>query len=164
MIRKRQRLAFFAIGGLGLLAAIGPGLAATLALPTTVPAAGQGAVEVKGFTVSDIDWSINGDGFITSVTFKIVRDVSGQAAVSSALGEGAGNAVVRSRLEVGSGSPFVVSKSSAWISCVTTAVETTHGAAVCTFPGDAGSGADLGITASELSRVNVIAFDRTSSS
>jgi len=161
-MRRRQRFAFLAIGGLGLLAAVAPGLAATLALPATVPAAGQGAVEVKGFTVSDIDWSINDDGFITSVTFKVVRDVSGQAAVSSALDEKSGNAVVRSRLEVGSGSPFVISKSSAWISCVTTAVPTTHGAAVCTFPGVAGTAPTLGITASELSRVNVIAFDRTS--
>jgi hypothetical protein len=160
-MRRRQRFAFLAIGGLGLLAAVAPGLAATLALPATVPAAGQGAVEVKGFTVSDIDWSINDDGFITSVTFKVVRDVSLQAAVSSAVDEKSGNAVVRSRLEVGSGSPFVISKSSAWISCATTA-GTTDGAAVCTFPGVAGTAPTLGITASELSRVNVIAFDRTS--
>jgi hypothetical protein len=158
-MRKNQRFAFLAIGGLGLLAAIAPGLAAGIAVPTTVPAAGQGAVEIKGFTVSNIDWGVDADGFVTQVTFRIVRDVTGQNAVSSASNEGDGNAVVRSRLEVGTGTgdSFAVSvaDSSAWISCETTAVSTTHGDAECDFPTGAG-----GVTASDLNRVNIIAFDR----
>lgn len=162
-MRKRQRLAFFAIAGLGLLAAIAPGLAAGIAVPSTTPAAGQGAVLVEGFTVTDIDWAINDDGYVTSVTFDIARDtaVTARQPVVAAADELSGDAVVRARLEVGSGSPFVSTKTSQWNSCVVTvAGANAFGDATCTFPGAAGTAPAIGITASELSRVNIIAFDR----
>lgn len=148
-MRKRQRLAFLAIGGLGLLAAIAPGLAATLTVPTGtgVPAAGQAAVEVQGFTVTAIDWTVDSaTSEVDEVSFTITRSQAGAAAVNAVVAETSGDAIVRVRLEedpVG-GSP------KDWVSCAVTA-----GAATCNT---SASGATM--VAGDLDKVNIIAFDR----
>ena len=146
MFRKRRRLAFLAIGGLGLLAAIAPGLAAGIAVPTgsNVPAAGQGTVAVQGFIVTGIDWTISGDGDVTKVTFTITREDSDAGAVETGPGE---NAVVRIRLES-------TGADAGWVDCVVTG---TAGAAVC----DTSASGDT-MPAEDLDRVNIIAFDSTS--
>jgi len=155
IMRKNQRFAFLAIGGLGLLAAIAPGLAAGIAVPGggAVPAAGQGAVTVQGFVVTDIDWTVDDDSAkVTSVRFDIKRDASGALAVESAVGEAAGNAVVRVRLEKDA------STTTTWTSCAATG-GTDGGAparATCTLVNE-----DQQMLASDLTTVNIIAFDLT---
>jgi len=147
MFRKRRRLAFLAIGGLGLLAAIAPGLAAGIAVPTgsNVPAAGQGTVAVQGFIVTGIDWTISGDGDVTEVTFTITREDSDAGAVVTGPG---GNAVVRIRLESDD------EPDAGWVDCDVTG---TAGAADC----DTSASGDT-MPAEDLDRVNIIAFDSTS--
>ena len=147
-MRKRQRLAFFAIAGLGLLAAIAPGLAANIGVPTgtSVPAAGQASVAVQGFTVTAIDWTVDSTTTeVDQVSFTITRSEAGAAAVNAAADESSGDAIVRVRLEeVPVGSPKT------WVSCAVTA-----GAATCDT---SGSGATM--FAGDLDNVNIIAFDR----
>ena len=155
-MRKSQRFAFLAIGGLGLLAAIAPGLAANLTVPEdgAVPAAGQGAVTVQGFTVTSIDWTVDETTErVTSVRFDIKRSAEAAADVTSQVDELGGNAVVRVRLES-------ASHEAEWTSCATTG---TPARATCTLLAD-GTEAN-GITggqmkAADLEKVNIIAFDR----
>ena len=147
---KKQRFAFLAIGGLGLLAAIAPGLAATLNVPDADGiAAGQGAVPVESFTISDIDWEIDNDGFVTVVSFDIVRDIVGREDVIAAADESTGNAVVRVRLETDS-----VGTTGSWVSC---SVPSGGNRATC-----ATSTSTPKVEASALDEVNFVAFDRTS--
>ena len=147
---KRQRFTFLAIGGLGLMAAVGPGLAANLTVPTDAPAAGQGAVEIAGFTVTNINWAINDAGYVTSVTFDIARDVADKQAVAAAEDEKSGDAIIRTRLEA------TDDASTEWVSCAATS-ETASGAVTCTFdPSDS----DEQMAAADLATVNIIAFDR----
>jgi hypothetical protein len=148
MIRKRQRFAFLAIGGLGLLAAIAPGLAAGIAPPEDRPAAGQGTVLIEGFSVSNIDWEIDDDGNIIEVSFEIER-TGARSGVTSAEEEDSGNAVVRVRLEAESGTP------PEWVSCEKVNVDAR---AVCDTEAEADT-----MLASDLATVNIIAFDRTTS-
>jgi len=148
-MQRRQRLTFLAIGGLGLLAAIGPGLAANLTVPTaaTVPAAGQGTVTVQGFIVTDIAWTVDSTTTnVEAVRFTITRSADGATAVTAVAAESTGNAVVRVRLEK---DPIGASPQ-AFVSCAVTA-----GAAVCDT-----SAAGATLTASELGKVNIIAFDK----
>jgi hypothetical protein len=147
-MRKSQRFAFLAIGGLGLLAAIAPGLAAGIATPegASVPAAGQGIVDVQGFDVTAIDWTVEADGEVDQVTFTITRSENGATAVTAAADESSGDAVVRIRLELDP----VGSLPKDWVSCAV-----TTGSATCDT---SASGATM--AASDLSRVNIIAFDR----
>jgi hypothetical protein len=147
-MRKKQRLAFLAIGGLGLLAAIAPGLAATLTVPQggDVPAAGQGAVEVQGFEVTAIDWTVDdATANVTEVRFTIVRKAAGAAAVNAT--DADRNARVRVRLL---SAPGVGAN---WVDCSVTG---TGGSAVCDTSGD-----DDTMAASSLVSVDVIAFDST---
>lgn len=147
-MRKRQRLAFFAIAGLGLLAAIAPGLAANIGVPTgtSVPAAGQGSVDVQGFTVTAIDWTVDSATTeVHQVSFTIARSESGAAPVNAADDEGSGDAIVRVRLDA---DPLGTPKD--WVSCAVTA-----GAATCDT---SASGATM--DAGDLDQVNIIAFDR----
>lgn len=147
-MRKRQRFTFLAIGAIGLAAAIGPGLAATLTVPLagTVPAAGQGTVEVQGFIVSAIDWVVSSDdNNVDRVSFTIVRSESDAAAVNAVFLEDDGDAVVRVRLEE---EPIGTPK--AFVSCIV-----TSGSAVCDTSATAAT-----MTASTLAKVNIIAFDR----
>lgn len=147
-MRKRQRLTFLAVGAIGLAAAIGPGLAATLTVPTdaTVPAAGQGTVTVQGFEVEAIDWTVDDATKVTQVRFTIARSADGAAAVTAAADESSGNAIVRVRLEAdpvgGSPQDFV-------------ACTVTSGSASCDT-----SASTVTKTASDLATVNIIAFDR----
>jgi len=154
-MRKRQRFAFLAIGGLGLLAAVAPGLAANINTPTgaAVPAAGQGTVAVQGFVVTAIDWTVSDgttgsliDGNVDQVTFTIARSEPNAAAVTAAANELSGNAVVRIRLELNP----VGSTPKDWVSCAV-----TTGSATCDT---SASGATM--AASDLEVVNIIAFDR----
>jgi hypothetical protein len=146
-MRKKQRLAFLAIGGLGLLAAIAPGLAATLTVPTDVPAAGQGAIAVEGFTVSDIDWTVDGAGVVTQVQFDIVRKGARTNVIAVAT-ENAGDAIVRVRLETGTTATY-----GSWVAC---SVPETSNRATCDT-----STSTPTVTATALEKVNFIAFDRT---
>jgi hypothetical protein len=155
-MRKRQRLAFFAIGGLGLLAAVAPGLAAGIAVPggSDVPAAGQGAVTVQGFDVCDIDWVVSDStSKVTSVSFTIERSEDGANAcgantstVDSVADGSTGDAVVRVRLEASA-------SEAGWAGCVTTA-----GAATCTLDDSATPSQQM--LAADLVEVNIIAYDR----
>lgn len=147
-MRKRQRLAFLAIAGLGLLAAIAPGLAANIGVPTgtSVPAAGQASVTVQGFTVTAIDWTVDSaTSEVDQVSFTITRSESGASAVNAAADEASGDAIVRVRLEE---DPLGTAKN--WVSCAVTA-----GAATCDT-----SPAGSTMTAGDLDQVNIIAFDR----
>jgi len=148
-MRKRQRLAFLAIGGLGLFAAIAPGLTAGIDVPAdgAVPAAGQGEVVVQGFVVTDIEWEIDGAGDVVEVNFTIVRSANGAGAVVAAEDERSGNAVVRVRLEGAEGA-----SPAAWVSCDVTG---TAGTATCDT-----KGAGDTMAAADLGQVNIIAFDR----
>ena len=151
-MRKNHRFAFLAIGGLGLLAAVAPGLAATLTVPgdgsTRAPAAGQGLVTVQGFTVAEIEWVVDPTTErVTDVNFDILRDSGGS--VDDA------NAVVRVRLEASS-------ENAAWQECSVTAGAViceleTSGTASSISPGIHGAQ----MFASALERVNIIAFDRS---
>ena len=156
-MRKRQRFAFLAIGGLGLLAAVAPGLAANITTPTgaAVPAAGQGSVTVQGFDVTAIDWTISDgdtgsriDGNVDQVTFTITRAASDSAAVTAEANEGGGNAVVRIRLETTKADK----SDTAWVSCDVSS-SPSDGSAVCDT-------SDEAMLAEDLDRVNIIAFDR----
>lgn len=148
-MRKRQRLAFFAIAGLGLLAAIAPGLAANIGVPTgtSVPAAGQASVAVQGFTVTAIDWTVDSTTTeVDQVSFTITRSVDGAAAVNAAADESSGDAIVRVRLQENP----LESSPKTWVSCAVTA-----GAATCDT-----SGSTATMDAGDLDDVNIIAFDR----
>jgi hypothetical protein len=162
-MRKKQRFAFLAIGGLGLLAAIAPGLAATLTVPGggSAPAAGQGVVIVQGFTVTNINWVINDTTErVETVTFTIARNANEALAVTAAADAASGNAVVRVRLESAPGTA-----DAAWQNCVVTA-----GSATCTLAAAATAATDASAAApgvdgarmyaASLDRVNIIAFDR----
>jgi len=142
-MRKNQRYAFLAIGGLGLLAAIAPGLAANLGTPESAadrPAAGQGAVEVETFEVSTINWDFFADSTVVeTVTFTIAR--KNGVTVTSA------DATVRVRLEDDNAAPSDVSD---WITCAIPA----DNSASCTF---ATQGASL--SAEIIGSVNIVAFD-----
>ena len=149
---KRQRFTFLAIGGLGLMAAIGPGLAANLTVPTaaTVPAAGQGTVTVQGFTVTAIDWTVDdATTNVEEVRFTIERSEAGAAAVTAAEDEASGNAIVRVRLQA---DPIGTPQS--FVSCTVTS-SPSAGSAVCDT-----SAPTATMTASDLATVNIIAFDR----
>jgi hypothetical protein len=142
-MRKNQRFAFLAIGGLGLLAAIAPGLAAGLQVNTPasgVPAAGQGAIAVQGFVVENINWTVEDAGTVAEVTFDIYRgeecDTDGLNCASSSVADA--NATVRASLNDGV---------SNWVTCAVTA-----GAAECNT-------ATLNIDANDLVEVEVLAFD-----
>ena len=142
-MRKRQRFAFLAIGGLGLLAAIAPGLAAGLNIDDSAgtPAAGQGRVTVQGFEVANILWDVSDEGKVTEVTFDIERDGDGgTSTVDDA------NATVRVSLNTDSGGDTVYS----WTDC-----SVTTGEAVCTRTGTE-------IDANDLTEVEIIAFDSDS--
>lgn len=150
-MRKRQRLTFLAVGAIGLAAAIGPGLAATLTVPTaaTVPAAGQGTVTVQGFKVEAIDWTVDDvTSNVTEVRFTIARSAADAAAVTTAADE-SGNAIVRVRLEA---DPIGTPQS--FVSCTVTS-SPSAGSAVC----DTSEPTET-MTVSELATVNIIAFDR----
>jgi hypothetical protein len=163
-MRKNQRFAFLAIGGLGLLAAIAPGLAATLTVPedATAPAAGQGVVSVQGFEVTDISWTINDDTErVEVVTFTIVREDEDADAVDAAAdGSSAGgaNAVVRIRLEAdGSVADWQgCAVSSGQATCSLAAGTSAATDASATVPGIDGAR----MYAASLEKVNIIAFDR----
>lgn len=150
-MRKRQRLTFLAVGAIGLAAAIGPGLAATLTVPTdaTVPAAGQGTVTVQGFEVEAIDWTVDDATNVTEVRFTIARSAADAAAVTAAADESSGNAIVRVRLEA---DPIGTPQS--FVSCTVTS-SPSAGSAVC----DTSEPTET-MTASDLATVNIIAFDR----
>ena len=149
-MRKRQRFAFLAIGGLGLLAAVAPGLAAGIQTPSAAdaPAAGQGSVAVQGFVVEDINWSLSNAGKVTEVTFQVFRATDCSAsgdpvtydcdAASSTVDSA--NATVRASLTTTAGQ--------AWDDCTV-----TTGAAQCTR-NDA-------IDANDLNEVEILAFDST---
>ena len=139
-MRKKQRFAFLAIGGLGLLAAIAPGLAAGIQTPSgsDVPAAGQGDVEVVGYVVSDISWTFVENAIkIATVSFEITR---GDGAVKVK----ADNTTVRARLEASG------SDTTDWQECVVSGDD----AATCTFP------SSNTMDAGDVERVNIIAFDK----
>lgn len=161
-MRKRQRFTFLAIGAIGLAAAIGPGLAAGIAVPSTAPAAGQGAVDVEGFLVCEIDWTVSDadPAKVTAVEFTIERETDADrpatdcgdatSTVDSVADGTSLDAVVRVQLRT-STSP---TGDAAWQGCVTTA-----GAAVCTLA----TGAQLPVSGSAgtaLDSINIIAFDR----
>ena len=149
-MRKKQRFAFLAIGGLGLLAAIAPGLAAGISVNTPAsgtPAAGQGSIAVQGFVVEDINWTVSDAGKVTAVTFDIFRtgdcdEVAGtpvtydcDGATSSVLD---GNATVRVSLKT---------NVSNWSDCGVA----TAGQSVCST--------GTTIDANDLTEVEVLAFD-----
>jgi hypothetical protein len=147
---KTYRNLGLAVGALALLAAVAPGLAAGITVPTDggAPAAGQGTVVLQGFTVTNIDWKVNDDEDVTDVGFTIIRSAAGAEVVTAAASETEGNAVVRVRLE---GTTDEVTTNKDWVSCK---VENL-GLATCDIE-DAGAM----MSASDLERVNIIAFDR----
>ena len=148
-MRKKQRFAFLAIGGLGLLAAIAPGLAAGISVNTPAsgtPAAGQGSIAVQGFVVEDINWTVSDAGKVTEVTFDIFRTgdctASGAPVVyncSAASTVQDENATVRVSLKTGG---------SNWSPCAVADV----GKSIC----DTSSHE---IDANDLTEVEVLAFD-----
>jgi hypothetical protein len=143
---KKYRNLGLAVGALALFAAVAPGLAAGIDVPKDgqAPAAGQGAVTVQGFEVTNIDWTVDdSDSKVTEVSFTISRSATGAATVSaSADGDGVSdNAVVRVRLEG--------TTNAEWAGC-----DVTNDAATCTLPSDAQ------MLASDLEEVNIIAYDR----
>ena len=142
---KTYRNLGLAVGALALLAAVAPGLAAGITVPTDedAPAAGQGTVVLQGFTVTNIDWKVNDEEDVTDVGFTIIRSAAGAEVVTAAASETSGNAVVRVRLEG--------TTNKDWVSCK---VENL-GLATCDIE-DAGAM----MSASDLERVNIIAFDR----
>ena len=140
---KRQRFTFLAIGGLGLMAAVGPGLAATIATPEgqAVPAAGQGDVQVLGYTVSDIAWTfVSNSTDVDEVSFTIKRG-NGDTPVTST------NTTVRARLENRTPDP---AETTEWQDCT---VDAVGDAATCSFTGDT-------MAADAVEFVNVVAFDK----
>jgi hypothetical protein len=141
---KAYRNLGLAVGALALLAAVAPGLAAGITVPKDggAPAAGQGTVVLQGFTVSDIDWTVNDDENVTDVGFTIIRSAAGAAVVTAAALETSGNAVVRVRLEG--------TTDEDWVSC-----DVALGVATCDI-----ESAGAMMSASDLERVNIIAFDR----
>lgn len=147
-MRRNHRFAFLAIGGLGLLAAVAPGLAAGIAIPDAAgdrPAAGQGAVDVQGFVVENINWvvsSVDPVGRVDTVTFDIYRSVDCDPTCSSSSVEGA-NATVRVLLNDDS--------NTTWVDC-----SVAEGLATCgtTVPA---------IEANDLVKVEILAFDSANS-
>jgi len=143
-MRKRQRFAFLAIGGLGLLAAIAPGLAAGLNIAPAssgTPAAGQGEIVVQGFEVENINWTVSDAGKVTEVTFDVFREDDTQPS-SSVL---AANATVRVLLNGGS--------NTTWNDC-TLPTSGTTGAAECDTTANS-----VDVDANDLTKVEIIAFD-----
>jgi len=141
-MRKSQRFAFLAIGGLGLLAAIAPGLAAGVRTPEaqSAPAAGQGEVAVLGYEVSNIAWTfVTTSTDVETISFDIVRG-DGSTKVTSS------NTTVRARLEKTS----VTATETDWVDCLV-AVDDE---ATCTFaPGNT-------MDAADVENVNIVAFDK----
>jgi hypothetical protein len=145
-MRKSQRFAFLAIGGLGLLAAIAPGLAAGIQINTPssgTPAAGQGSIEVQGFVVEGINWTVTNEGKVEEVTFNIFRDGDSKP-TSSVLGA---NATVRVLLDT----TGALTVNSTWSDCALPANGTT-GLARCET-------IDEDVDANDLNKVQVLAFD-----
>lgn len=142
-MRRNHRFAFLAIGGLGLLAAVAPGLAAGINVPQTAsdrPAAGQGAVAVETFEVSEINWSFfDQSTVVKEVTFTIER-LNGVTVTSD-------DATVRIRLEDDVESP---ADTTAWLDCAIPSDDFAR----CTFPSEEAS-----MSADEIGGVNVVAFD-----
>lgn len=154
-MRNRTRSAMMAVAALGLVAAVAPGLAATIVTPTAanVPAAGQGVAEVQGFEVCDIAWTVSSadDAMVTEIRFTIERAEDGLLAcgsntstVGSVVAEDDGNAIVRVQLRAVDGQT-----DGTFASCLT-----TTGAASCALTGG------QSIKAENLQDVNIIAFDR----
>ena len=147
-MRKSQRFAFLAIGGLGLLAAIAPGLAAGIQINTPTsgtPAAGQGSVVVQGFVVENINWTVSDEGEVIEVTFNIFRD--GDDVTNSESSVLAANATVRALLDT-TGAETV---NSTWSSCALPENGTT-GLATCNTIA-------VSVDANDLDKVQVLAFD-----
>ena len=141
-MRKRQRFAFLAIGGLGLLAAIAPGLAANINTPegAAVPAAGQGAVAVLGYEVSNITWTfVTNSTDVEEISFDIERG-DGSTKVTST------NTTVRARLEKTS----ATATETDWVDCVVVADDE----ATCTFA------SNNTMDAADVENVNIVAFDK----
>jgi hypothetical protein len=144
IMRNRVRSAMMAVAAVGVVAAVAPGLAAGIAVPTTSPAAGQGVAEVQGFEVCNIEWTVS-DGqtaMVEEVRFDIKRDNDAGNCGSASSVETA-NATVRVQLRSeGSNGDFA--------ECTI-----TGGAATCKT--------ELGksVAAENLQDVNIIAFDRT---
>ena len=150
-MRKNHRFAFLVIGGLGLLAAVAPGLAAGISIPQNAadrPAAGTGLVEVQGFDAQDINWTIANDGRVTEVTFRIFRksDTKPESSMNQ------GNATVRILLNEGAGA----GKNATWNTC-TLPADGTSGLATCVTTAD---GVD--VKANSLQKVEILAFDSAS--
>ena len=147
---KKQRFAFLAIGGLGLLAAIAPGLAATIGVPTggDAPAAGQGVVAVQGFEVTDIDWTVDDDtANVVEVRFFIVRDAGEDVQANGMVT----NAEVRVRLLNDPDAEDAANRGAAWVGCTV-----SSGEAECNTSGGAAT-----MAAADLVSVDIIAFDTT---
>ena len=149
---KKYRNLGLAVGALALLAAVAPGLAAGITVPTggDAPAAGQGKVVVEGFEVTNIDWKVDdGTADVTEVRFTISRSAAGAATVSAVADGNTGNAVVRVRLEKDD------TTFADWQGCAV-----TDGAAVCALALGAGQSKGAQMAAADLGKVNIIAFDR----
>jgi len=138
---RKQRMALASVAAVGVLAVVAPGLTADIGLPDDAPAAGQGVAELQGFTVTDINWTIDEDGVVTVVSFDISRDNNDP--VEAAADGSSGNAIVRVRLEIDEDTV------KDWQGC-----DVTAGAATCTLADDAQ------MEAAELGQVNFIAFDK----
>ena len=144
-MRKNHRFAFLVIGGLGLLAAVAPGLAAGLIVQPAAsgtPAAGQGEILVQGFEVQDINWSVTDEGRVVAVTFTIFRQDDEQPLSSVQ----ASNATVRVRLNDGTNDK--------WNECSLPASGTTTGSATCNTTLDS-----VDVDANDLVKVEILAFD-----
>ncbi len=148
-MRKQQRFAFLAIGGLGLIAAIAPGLAAGLQVNTPTsgsPAAGQGSIDVQGFVVEAINWSVEDDGEVAEVTFDIFR-------TGDCTSSGSGDDLVYTCTE-----PSTVDDANA-----TVRVSLTTSGGPTWFACDVAAGeaecSTSGIQANVLTNVEVLAFD-----
>jgi hypothetical protein len=153
-MRNRVRSAMMAVAAVGVVAAVAPGLAAGIAVPTTSPAAGQGVAEVQGFEVCNIEWTVSNadEAMVTEIRFKIEREKDGTgtcgtntSTVGSVAAENSGNAIVRVQLRAVS-----AANDGTFASC-----NTTTGSAVCPLTGG------QSIKAEDLKDVNIIAFDRT---
>jgi hypothetical protein len=141
-MRKNQRFAFLAIGGLGLLAAIAPGLAAGIQTPSaqSAPAAGQGDVAVLGYEVSNITWTFVANSTdVDEISFDIVRG-DGSTKVTSS------STTVRARLEKTS----ATATETDWVDCVVVGDDE----ATCTFA------SSNTMDAADVENVNIVAFDK----
>ena len=154
-MRKNHRFAFLAIGGLGLLAAVAPGLAAGIQIPAADgdrPAAGQGAIDVQGFIVENINWVVNSTdpvGRVDEVTFDIYRTADCTAGDCSAATStvASANATVRVLLNDDPDDGTSGTFNTTWVDCTV-----AGGAATCATASPA-------IEANDLQKVEVLAFD-----